>query len=105
MHPLCHRKRLLRAGKGTSVSPCYVVNKWQRGGALAEETIDLVSTYATGVLMMPGASERCLPLMLRAFAASRTPIGPIVETLSVPVTFIYGENDWMTPANGVEAGA
>jgi pimeloyl-ACP methyl ester carboxylesterase len=43
--------------------------------------------------------------MLRAFAASRTPIGPIVETLSVPVTFIYGENDWMTPANGVEAGA
>ena len=83
MHPLCHRTRLLRAGKGTSVSPCYVVNKWQRGGALAEETIDLVSTYATGVLMMPGASERH-GITLVHFSAQLEPVLSQYNTLNTP---------------------
>ena len=82
--------RVLPSRTASYLVRSYVVNRWQAAGPLPESTIDLVATYATGVLVMPAASERCLPLMLRAFAASRTPIGPIVETLPVPVTFLYG---------------
>jgi len=84
----------------------YVLARWQGGGPLDERTVHLVSTYATGVVLMRGCSDSCLSRILRPFGMARTPIGPVVEGLKdTPVTFIYGERDWMTPANGVEVVA
>ena len=82
----------------------YVRRRWQRGGELAVETIELLTRYNKGVLMLPGCSEQSLFLLLQPIAQTITPIGPVVEKellRSLPVDFIYGEYDWMTPAHGV----
>ena len=82
----------------------YVRKRWRAREVLDEPTYEALVEYATGVLMMPGVSERALGIILRPIAAARTPIGPLVASLpeSVPVTFVYGEHDWMTPRFGAE---
>mmetsp|Transcript_7188 Transcript_7188/g.11298 ORF Transcript_7188/g.11298 Transcript_7188/m.11298 type:complete len:367 (+) Transcript_7188:39-1139(+) len=85
----------------------YVNTRWQGGSGepLSAETVDIVSSYATGVLMMRGCSERCLCLLLQPVAATRSPIGDIIEHRlppDIPVDIIYGDKDWMSPAHGVE---
>jgi pimeloyl-ACP methyl ester carboxylesterase len=43
--------------------------------------------------------------LLAPIAQPRVPIAPIVETLPMPVTYIYGESDWMDPKSGVASAA
>ena len=38
--------------------------------------------------------------LLGPIAQPRQPIAPLVEALACPVSFIYGEHDWMQPASG-----
>ena len=82
----------------------YLRKRWRAREVLDEPTYEALVEYATGVLMMPGVSERALGIILRPIGAARTPIGPLVASLpeSVPVTFVYGEHDWMTPRFGAE---
>lgn len=83
----------------------YVRTRCQGGGALDEETIDIISQYACGVVMLRGCSEQALRLCLQPVAQARSPIGPIVEKELpeyIPVDFIYGERDWMKPTYGIE---
>lgn len=83
----------------------YVRSRWQGGGALDDETIDVISQYAVGVLMLRGCSEQAMRLCLQPLAQTRSPIGPIVEKelpVHIPVDFIYGDRDWMNPTHGIE---
>ena len=43
--------------------------------------------------------------LLHPFAFARAPIGRRLAELAVPVSFIYGEQDWMSPDHGVAACA
>ena len=44
-----------------------------------------------------------MSMLLAPIAQAREPIGPIVEQLHMPVTYIYGESDWMGPVRGARA--
>ena len=53
--------------------------------------------------MMKGVSEKVVSLMLKPIGQARTPLEETLEDVpaDVPVTFVYGEHDWMYPASGV----
>ena len=80
----------------------YIKNRWKAEEVLDPETLRALAEYNTGVLMMPGVSEKVLSLILQPIGAARTPIAGVVQALpnSVPVTFVYGEHDWMDPKSG-----
>ncbi|WVQ75218.1 hypothetical protein IAR50_004830 [Cryptococcus sp. DSM 104548] len=68
----------------------------------AEDVRDLHSyIYETSV--MKGSGEYCISHILAPGAYARIPILDRVSRLSVPVTFMYGDNDWMDVQGGYDS--
>jgi cardiolipin-specific phospholipase len=55
--------------------------------------------YATSVLK--GSGEFCISHILKPGAYARMPIAERIHGLRMPVTFLYGDNDWMDIAGGL----
>jgi len=62
--------------------------------------VELLAEYLYHLNLGPPSGESALPLLLAAGASARRALGPRLLSLSVPVGFIYGENDWMDQQAG-----
>ncbi|CAG9464433.1 unnamed protein product [Pedinophyceae sp. YPF-701] len=79
----------------------YVSRRFsQYGTGLTPEDVEVFKHYVYHILAAPGSGEHALRHLLAPFAWARSPIGPELAKLRMPVTFIYGEGDWMDPASG-----
>jgi pimeloyl-ACP methyl ester carboxylesterase len=80
----------------------YVRSRWRAEATLDAATFKALYEYNTGVNVMPGVSEKVLSMILAPIGQARTPIADVLGRLPehVPITFVYGEHDWMTPSSG-----
>lgn len=78
----------------------YARRRFNSGIPLSEAEAEALGEYLYGVNGLPGSSERCMNQLLAPIAQPRVPIAPIVEALDMPVTYVYGETDWMNPTYG-----
>lgn len=75
----------------------YTRRRFRTGHHLMEEEIDAFHRYMYGILAAKGSGEYALRHILEPFAFPRDPLELRMKTLSVPITFIYGDQDWMDP--------
>ena len=76
----------------------YTRRRFQmRGKNLSEQETVPFEKYMYHVLAAPGSGEFALNKILEPFAFPRQPLEDRLHELKVPVTFIYGEFDWMDP--------
>eukprot|EP00808_Paulinella_micropora_P011885 g75594.t1 len=65
------------------------------GSVMTQEQIVATANYIWHVNAGPPCSDQAIVRILRVGAWSRQALGPILTQLQVPVTFLYGESDWM----------
>ena len=68
---------------------------WTHGECLPEETIDSFSEYMYHVLAQKGSGEHALRYLLAPGAWAHVPLQSRMDELDIPLTFIYGQKDWM----------
>lgn len=51
--------------------------------------------YLLGIFLSPGSGEYAVPAMLSSGGFGRKPLTDRIEGLKIPVTFVYGDRDWM----------
>ncbi|KAI0796471.1 alpha/beta-hydrolase [Abortiporus biennis] len=56
--------------------------------------------YITNITLAKGSGEYCISHLLAPGAHARRPLVDRVHQLKIPVTFVYGDNDWMDPEGG-----
>ena len=76
----------------------YTRRRFQsRGHHFTEEEVVAFQAYMYHVLAAPGSGEFALNKILEPFAYPRAPLEDRMDELKVPVTFVYGQYDWMDP--------
>ncbi|KAL3155811.1 hypothetical protein ABBQ32_012824 [Trebouxia sp. C0010 RCD-2024] len=78
----------------------YARNRFKEGMALSEEEVAAFEDYFYHITAARGSGEHALRHILKPFAWAHNPLEPQLQHLKVPVTFIYGESDWMDPKGG-----
>lgn len=68
----------------------------------ADDVRDLHS-YIYGTSTLKGSGEFCISHILKPGAYARLPLIDRVDKLKIPVTFLYGDNDWMDLDGGRDA--
>ncbi|WWC65600.1 uncharacterized protein I303_108220 [Kwoniella dejecticola CBS 10117] len=72
----------------------------RRFAAQSEEDVRDLHSYIYGTSIMKGSGEYCISHILAPGAYARIPIVDRINRLKVPVTFMYGDNDWMDVDGG-----
>jgi pimeloyl-ACP methyl ester carboxylesterase len=67
----------------------------ERKAALSPEEADVVGGYLWALTSLEGSGEHALRHLLGFGAFAHAPLGKRLEALTVPVTCVYGEKDWM----------
>ncbi|EKD00988.1 hypothetical protein A1Q2_04675 [Trichosporon asahii var. asahii CBS 8904] len=75
----------------------------RRFSAQDPDDIRALHAYIYGVTAMRGSGEYCISHLLAPGAYARMPLVERIAGLSVPVTFAYGDNDWMDVKGGNDA--
>ncbi|TFY53301.1 hypothetical protein EVG20_g10178 [Dentipellis fragilis] len=75
----------------------------RRFSALGEEQSREMHEYFMNISLAKGSGEYCISHLLAPGAHARMPLVDRVAELKIPVTFVYGEHDWMDPDGGVAA--
>ncbi|KIR29587.1 cardiolipin-specific phospholipase [Cryptococcus deuterogattii LA55] len=70
-----------------------------------EEDVRDLHAYIYGTSVMKGSGEYCISHILAPGAYARIPILDRIDRLKVPVTFMYGDNDWMDVQGGHDSAA
>ncbi|OWZ68336.1 hypothetical protein AYX15_00748 [Cryptococcus neoformans] len=65
-----------------------------------EEDVRDLHAYIYGTSVMKGSGEYCISHILAPGAYARIPILDRIDRLKIPVTFMYGDNDWMDVQGG-----
>jgi cardiolipin-specific phospholipase len=68
-------------------------------GLSEEETRDL-HDYILNITLAKGSGEYCISHILAPGAHARRPLVDRVAALNIPITFVYGDHDWMDPEGG-----
>mmetsp|Transcript_351 Transcript_351/g.2758 ORF Transcript_351/g.2758 Transcript_351/m.2758 type:complete len:373 (+) Transcript_351:286-1404(+) len=68
---------------------------WTHGECLPEETLNNFSEYMYHVLAQKGSGEHALRHLLAPGAWAHAPLQSRMDKLDIPLTFIYGQKDWM----------
>eukprot|EP00697_Spironema_sp_BW2_P012088 gnl/Spiro4/28152_TR13928_c0_g1_i1.p1 gnl/Spiro4/28152_TR13928_c0_g1~~gnl/Spiro4/28152_TR13928_c0_g1_i1.p1 ORF type:complete len:403 (+),score=66.35 gnl/Spiro4/28152_TR13928_c0_g1_i1:81-1289(+) len=78
----------------------YAVRKGvnSRFGNLSPETRDRLANYIYHTWSQRGSGEYAMNALLYPLAFAREPLMEVLPTLSLPISFIYGEHDWMDVA-------
>ena len=63
-----------------------------------EEEIEIVSDFQYHMIMRPPSTEKCVLIMFQPGFVCPNPLEPKLgdKEFPIPVSFIYGENDWVT---------
>lgn len=80
---------------GRSLVNGYVNKRFNQGHPLNADEVDAFQKYMYHIVAAKGSGEFALHHLLAPFAWARYPIEQRLAELNVPVTFIYGEFDWM----------
>lgn len=72
---------------------------------LTPEELQTLHAYCHGIFTDKASSEQCLCDILAPGAFARYPLVHRVAPLKMPVTFLYGEHDWMDRAGADQAQA
>ncbi|CAO1614858.1 unnamed protein product [Parajaminaea phylloscopi] len=77
----------------------------RRFASLPDNELKALHAYCQGVFLAPGSGEYCLPHILKPGAWARIPIVDRIQALPsrLPISFIYGDVDWMDPKAGKDA--
>ncbi|EJD52315.1 alpha/beta-hydrolase [Auricularia subglabra TFB-10046 SS5] len=70
---------------------------------LTEEETREMNEYIFNITVAKGSSEYCISHILAPGAHARRPLVDRVDKLKIPVTFVYGDHDWMDPTGGTES--
>lgn len=70
-----------------------------------EEDVRDLHAYIYGTSVMKGSGEYCISHILAPGAYARIPILDRIDRLKIPVTFMYGDNDWMDVQGGHDSAA
>ncbi|KAH0839731.1 Alpha/Beta hydrolase protein [Lanmaoa asiatica] len=71
-------------------------------GLTEDETRDM-HDYILNITLAKGSGEYCISHILAPYAYARMPLVDRVSALKIPITFVYGEHDWMDPVGGLQA--
>ncbi|KAF7331820.1 AB hydrolase-1 domain-containing protein [Mycena kentingensis (nom. inval.)] len=71
-------------------------------GLTEEETRDM-HDYILHITMARGSGEYSISHLLAPGAHAHRPLVDRVAALKIPVTFVYGDHDWMDPEGGAQA--
>ncbi|KIJ70359.1 hypothetical protein HYDPIDRAFT_172199 [Hydnomerulius pinastri MD-312] len=71
-------------------------------GLTEDETRDM-HDYILNITLAKGSGEYCISHILAPYAYARMPLVDRVAALKIPITFVYGEHDWMDPAGGLQS--
>lgn len=88
---------------GKSLTEGYSARRFVQGEGFSDAQRDSFGHYMYQITAARGSGEFALRHLLEPFAWARQPIGPRLHQLRVPLSFIYGDSDWMRPAAGREA--
>ncbi|EDR14734.1 uncharacterized protein LACBIDRAFT_305719 [Laccaria bicolor S238N-H82] len=71
-------------------------------GLTDEDTRDM-HDYIMNITLAKGSGEYCISHLLEPGAHARMPIVDRIDALKIPVTFVYGDHDWMDPIGGQQS--
>ncbi|KAG7097179.1 hypothetical protein E1B28_004553 [Marasmius oreades] len=71
-------------------------------GLTQEDTRDM-HDYILNITLAKGSGEYCISHILAPGAHARMPIVDRISPLKIPVTFVYGDQDWMDPEGGADS--
>ncbi|KAF9076453.1 Alpha/Beta hydrolase protein [Rhodocollybia butyracea] len=84
-----------------------VVGKYssRRFSGLSEEETRNMHDYILNITMAKGSGEYCISHILAPGAHARMPLVDRIAGLrkDIPVTFVYGDQDWMDPEGGADS--
>lgn len=75
----------------------YCRNRFKQGHHMSEDEVSRFENYVYHVIAQPGSGEFALKHLLAPLAWAKVPLEDRLLELKVPVTFIYGDEDWMQP--------
>ncbi|TKY87073.1 hypothetical protein EX895_003750 [Sporisorium graminicola] len=75
----------------------------RRFGALPDDELRSLHAYCQSIFLSKGSGEYCLAHILAPGAYARRPMVDRIERLKMPMSFLYGEHDWMDVRGGKEA--
>jgi len=75
----------------------------RRFSSLSEEETREMHDYITNITLAKGSGEYCVSHILAPGAHARMPLVDRIAALKIPVTFMYGDHDWMDPEGGVKS--
>ncbi|OBZ76269.1 putative cardiolipin-specific deacylase, mitochondrial [Grifola frondosa] len=70
---------------------------------LSEEDTRAMHDYIVNITLAKGSGEYCISHLLAPGAHARRPIVDRISALKIPITFVYGDHDWMDPDGGAES--
>ncbi|KAJ6539103.1 Alpha/Beta hydrolase protein [Mycena capillaripes] len=75
----------------------------RRFSSLSEEETRDMHDYILHITLAKGSGEYCISHILSPGAHARMPMVDRVSALKIPVTFVYGDHDWMDPEGGEQS--
>jgi len=83
----------------------WLVGKYsaRRFSGLTDEETREMHDYILNITIAKGSGEYCISHILAPGAHARMPIVDRIAALKIPVTFVYGDHDWMDPEGGSES--
>jgi len=75
----------------------------RRFNGLTEEFTRDLHDYILNITLAKGSGEYCVSHVLAPGAHARMPLVDRISTIKVPVTFVYGDSDWMDPKGGEDS--
>jgi len=93
------------AVRALSLLAPMIVGKYssRRFSGLTEEETRDMHDYIVNITMAKGSGEYCISHLLAPGAHARKPMVDRIDKLKIPVTFVYGDHDWMDPNGGYES--
>ncbi|KAI0676948.1 alpha/beta-hydrolase [Trametes maxima] len=70
---------------------------------LSEEDTRAMHDYILNITLAKGSGEYCISHLLAPGAHARRPMVDRIAALKIPITFVYGDHDWMDPEGGKES--
>ncbi|THV05495.1 alpha/beta-hydrolase [Dendrothele bispora CBS 962.96] len=75
----------------------------RRFNGLTDEETREMHDYILNITLAKGSGEYCISHILAPGVHARMPIVDRISGLKIPVTFVYGDHDWMDPEGGRES--